>query len=115
MTSSPSSHENLQRLPFEDNSDGTNLNLGGAYLYQSNHSSAGGTREDGPSMIHSGDEDSETIENARLMRLPTPAWHPAAQQRGLLGGLRKFWRRQVSITVPHEASRDHLGMFCLTR
>jgi len=26
-------------------------------------------------------------------------------------GASKFWRRQISVTVPHDSCRDHLGMF----
>ena len=26
-------------------------------------------------------------------------------------GVSKFWRHQVSVTVPHDTCRDHLGMF----
>ncbi|RDW73116.1 hypothetical protein BP6252_07023 [Coleophoma cylindrospora] len=28
----------------------------------------------------------------------------------LLYNVKNFWRHQVSVTVPHEACRDHLGM-----
>lgn len=34
---------------------------------------------------------------------PIPHW------QNVLDPVRKFWSRQVSVTVPHEACRDHLG------
>jgi hypothetical protein len=47
------------------------------------------------------------------------AYHSAAtvvsactkiQHPGYFGSLKKFWQRQVSLTVPHVKCRDHLGM-----
>jgi hypothetical protein len=33
-----------------------------------------------------------------------------SQYQGRFGSFRKFWREQVSLTVPHVKCRDHLGM-----
>lgn len=45
-----------------------------------------------------------------LQRLPTgPVRH------GAIGELQKIWRRHVSVIVPHEACRDHLGMCDLSK
>ena len=41
----------------------------------------------------------------RLVRLATPA----SLKFKSFYGLRRFWRNQVSVHVPHHACRDHLG------
>ena len=37
------------------------------------------------------------------------------QYQGHFEPLKKFWRRQVSLTVPHVKCRDHLGMSTISR
>ena len=34
----------------------------------------------------------------------------ASQYQGHFGSIRKYWRRHVSLAVPHVKSRDHLGV-----
>lgn len=38
-----------------------------------------------------------------------PSANPDARKMGYFNPLKAFWARQVSVTVPHEACRDHFG------
>ena len=40
---------------------------------------------------------------------PTRNSKPANLRERLTRGISTFWRRQISVNVPHDSSRDHLG------
>jgi len=53
------------------------------------------------------------LDKSILRRNPSHAStaRQAKERFTFTSGASKFWRRQISVTVPHDSCRDHLGMF----
>lgn len=68
---------------------------------RSNH----GPSRDGGDGAQNTTQDQEQQPGSNLIRLRTPS----LRRGGRYSGLRKFWRHQIQVNVPHDACRDHLG------